>query len=270
MHGKREHVLEEPQGLDLRPIERQRQDQEVEPPGDQVVEQVLGLGLAQRQLEIRIGPVQLRQDPRQKIWPDRGDHAEPQQTAQDARAPTGELGQILDRQQDLPAALGHLLAGAGQPQAGRGALDQRDAERGLEFAHLHAQSQLGDPAALRRTAEMAGFGQSREVGQLPQSGRHPIIFPYQPGKKIRLDLMAGKRQFMDAERPSKEVGTWRGVSLRSSRSPAAARSTRTSQPISDLDSSSADRPGGLCLPGPLGRCLACGEAILQVSGGPAS
>ncbi len=91
-----ERVLEQRLGRDLVAPDRQGQDQKVERAGDQRVDQMLGPALAQRQAQLRVGGVQPRQNLRQQIGPDRGNHAEAERTGEHPRALARKVDQILD------------------------------------------------------------------------------------------------------------------------------------------------------------------------------
>ena len=86
-----------------------------------------------------------------------------------------EVAQILHGQQNAARALRDAGARGGEEHAGRGALDQDDAELRLELADLHAHRRLGDLAARGGLAEMQRLGERREVAQLLE-GRHGSDF----------------------------------------------------------------------------------------------
>ena len=169
---QREHVVEQRQLLDLRLLERQGQNQEIERSRQQLARKQRGLRLAHAQLQLGKGRMQARQNAGQDIGTDRGDDAEAKRPAQRLGTLAGEIGEILDRLQDRAGAARHLPPRRRQQDALARPLDQGCAERRLELLDLHAERRLGHVAAARRLAEMVRLGQCGEVAELAQSGLH--------------------------------------------------------------------------------------------------
>ena len=59
-----------------------------------------------------------------------------------------------------------FLAEVGEPDLSRASLEQRRAERFLQFLDLHRQRRLRDRAGVRRAAEMAMPRQRLEIAKL--------------------------------------------------------------------------------------------------------
>ena len=78
----------------------------------------------------------------------------------------GEVDQIARGRQHVFAAAGDFAADIGQDDVARPPLDHRHAQGAFQIANLHRQRRLGDGAGLRRAAEMAVFGQRREITKL--------------------------------------------------------------------------------------------------------
>ena len=167
---EREHVVEQRQLLDLGLLERQGQDQQIEPARQQLADEHRGLGFAQAQLQPGKDIVQTGQHARQQIGADRRNHADAQRPAQHVGMLAREIGQVPDRLQDGAGAAGDLASGRGQERALARALDQRRAESDFQLLDLHAERRLGDVTARGCLPEMAGFGQSDEVAELAQRG----------------------------------------------------------------------------------------------------
>ena len=65
----------------------------------------------------------------------------------------------------------HIEADLSERNFGRPAFHQFSADLALQFAHLHRQRRLGHRAFFRRPAEMAVFGERRQITQLAK-GNH--------------------------------------------------------------------------------------------------
>ncbi len=140
--------------LDLGVVGRQRQHDDVERAAVQLLEQHLGLRLAQLDAQVRIAPLQHGQDLRQHIGRDRGDDAELHAAGQQPAAMAREIRQVAGRGQHALGALRHLGADVGQGDFARPPLDQRHAEVCLQLPDLHGERRLGHRAGLGGLAEM--------------------------------------------------------------------------------------------------------------------
>ena len=78
----------------------------------------------------------------------------------------GEIDQIARGRQHVVAASGDFAPDIGQHHVARPPLHHGDAERPLEIADLHRQRRLGHRAGLGGAAEMAVFGERREIAKL--------------------------------------------------------------------------------------------------------
>lgn len=168
-----EGVVEQRPSGDGVPPDRQGHDQQIELTREQRVQQLLGLTLAQREPQVGVGGVQPRQHLRQQIRADRRNDSEPERPGEHPVAMAREIGQILDREQDLARPPCDFLAGSGQEHAARGPLDQDHAEQRLELPYLHAHRRLGDLAAVGGAAEVQRLGERCEIAELLQRRRHP-------------------------------------------------------------------------------------------------
>ena len=78
----------------------------------------------------------------------------------------GEIDQIARGRQHVLAAPRDFAPDIGQHHVARPPLHHRDAEGPLEIADLHRQRGLGHGTGLGGAAEMAVFGQRREITKL--------------------------------------------------------------------------------------------------------
>ena len=78
----------------------------------------------------------------------------------------GEIDQVARGRQHVFAAPGDLAPDIGQHHVARPPLHHGDAEGALEIADLHRQRGLGHGTGLGGAAEMAVFGQGREITKL--------------------------------------------------------------------------------------------------------
>jgi hypothetical protein len=101
----------------------------------------------------------------------RRDHPEAQTADQVAGEARGFRRQSVDARQRLPSPAQQLLPLRGEVGVAAVAMDQFDAELGLEFADRDRERRLGDVAGPRRAAEVALLGEDGEVLQLAQEHR---------------------------------------------------------------------------------------------------
>ncbi len=120
--------------------------------------------------------VEFADDGGKEIGRDRRDDAEAQPPDEMVARGAGEVGEFIDRAQDAARPLRQVLAERRQPHLPRRTLDQRDAQRLLEFAHLHGERRLRNGTGLGRPAEMAEPRQRLEIAQLFQRQvRHQAV-----------------------------------------------------------------------------------------------
>ncbi len=170
---KDELFLEE-RGLGQRGFgSRQRDDRRIEPAADEILDQEAGQGLARAQLDIRVAPDERLDEAGQEIGRDRGDDPDAQAPGQGPARGAGEIGEFVDRAQNVATAQRELLAQRRQPDLLGAALDEGDAEAVLEILDLQGEGRLRDRAMLGGAAEMALAGEGVEIAQVPDGqGRH--------------------------------------------------------------------------------------------------
>ena len=111
---------------------------------------------------------QHRQQARQEIGRDGGDHADPQALAEQAGAAVGKAFEFMHLGEDAAHPLGDEFAVGGEEHAGRLAAEQRGLHLALHLGDLPRQGRLADIEALRRTSEMPGFDEGLEIADLPE------------------------------------------------------------------------------------------------------
>ena len=95
-----------------------------------------------------------------------GSSASLSRPASGSRWPLRQLDDLLARLEDAARALDDLLAGGGQRDALRRALDELHAEVFLELLELRRQRRLAHEAALGRAPEVARVGHGDQVSQV--------------------------------------------------------------------------------------------------------
>ena len=83
------------------------------------------------------------------------------------------LADVVGLAEDHPGPLHDLLAGVGEQDVARAALDERDAELLLQLLDLRRQRRLADEARLGRPAEVAVVGHGDQVLEVAQVHRSP-------------------------------------------------------------------------------------------------
>lgn len=127
-----------------------------------------GLGFAQMQVEIGMAVTDHRQQRRQHIGRDRGDHPEPQRPGEHVALDARRVDDVAGAGENARPAFRDLASGPGQHHPAVAAFDQFDPQRPLQLLNLHRQSGLGHGALLGRLAEMPGARHGVEITQLFQ------------------------------------------------------------------------------------------------------
>ncbi len=149
--------------------ERHGQQQQVEAPGVQAVDQVGGLLLVHLEVEVRVAVVDEPQHGRQQIRRDRGDHPEAQHTGEGRPDRLGLLQQRAHRVQHRLGPHGQPLPrGREQHLAGR-TLEEGHAEGLLQGRDRAGESGLAHPDGRRRVPEVQVLGHCGERPQLRQA-----------------------------------------------------------------------------------------------------
>ena len=143
------------------------------PPLD-FIDQLPRLRLAQFKPQVGEFVLQRRQNPWQQIGRERRNHAERQPSYQKPAAMPREIDQITRGREHVLAAARDLAAHFGQQHLARTAFDHGYPKRALKIADLHRQRRLRDRAGFRRAAEMAVFGERREIAKLPERNHSAI------------------------------------------------------------------------------------------------
>src|SRR6202790_4952685 len=165
-HCQQKQVLEQPNRIDVGLGHRQRQHRDVQRTALDILDQLPGLGFPQLQPQFREPALQQRKNPRQQVRRQRRNCTERQPARQQPGAMAGKIDQIARGREHLFAAAGDFAPDIGQHHLARPPLDHRDAECLLEVANLHRQRGLGHGAGLGGAAEMAVFGERREITKL--------------------------------------------------------------------------------------------------------
>ena len=151
-----------------------RQEREVDDVVAQHLGELLAGLLAHGQLDGGVVAVKGRQQQRQVDRAHRVQRADRQPAALDAgqRLQLGLRGVELG--EDVARARDEQLAGAGERDPARRALDEREPDLGLQPADLLRQRGLGDVLARGGAREVALVGERHEVAQLAQFHTHSL------------------------------------------------------------------------------------------------
>jgi len=164
-----ERLVDDHDALDpVGPLAGEPDDGEVELAGAQAVDEVVGVGLGQRDLDGRVRGVEPLEEVRHVRQPARDDHP-------DGDPPADEAAVLVDRQprpgHGLQRGLGvreERLADRGETHGPPRPVEQRLAELALEPADLGADARLGDVGALRAARKAPFFGDRDEVRELAE------------------------------------------------------------------------------------------------------
>jgi len=144
------------------------QEGDVELVRTQPLGQALARLLVHRELDLRVAPVVERQQQGQIERPERLHGSDRHPPRADARQ-LGELGFArVDLRERSARALDEDLPGLGERRPPRGAVDEREADLGLEPADLLRERGLRDVLTLGSAREVALVGERDEVAQLSQ------------------------------------------------------------------------------------------------------
>jgi len=133
------------------------------------------LGFAQLQPQFRKAALQQRENPRQQIGRQRGNHPERQPPRQQAAAIAGEVDQIARGRQQILRPARDFAPDIGQHHLPGPPLHHRNAKRSLQITDLHRQRRLGHGTGLGGAAEMAVLGERREITKLSKRDHHHQI-----------------------------------------------------------------------------------------------
>ncbi len=147
-HRQREWLFVERLGLESVERHGQREDAHVDLAGTQLLEQRRRLVLVQHQLEPGQFALQAAHDVRQQVRPDGGDQRKPERSGQRVAIRPCQLYDRIGLEQQPTCPLDDPLAGLGQRDAPRLALDEQHTEVLLELSDLCRQCRLADVAAL--------------------------------------------------------------------------------------------------------------------------
>ena len=147
-------------------LDRQRQQEEVERAVDQLGDQLLGVRLAQVQVELRVLVAQQRQQRGQHVGGDGRDDAELDGGGERLARLAGEVRDVAHLLQDAVAAAGDLASRVCQARAFRAPLHELDAEVPLHLLDLHGEGRLRHGAVRGRLAEVAEAGNRVQIAQL--------------------------------------------------------------------------------------------------------
>lgn len=165
--GEQDEVLvEEREFGQAGDAERGGEQQQVQAPGEQALDQGGGLLLVDLEFQLRVGGADQAQDGRQQVGRDGGDDAEADGAGEGGADRLGLLQQRADLGEDGLGARGEAFSGGGEEDPAGGPLQQGDAEDLL---------QGGDGAGERGLAHPEGGGRVPEVQVLGDGGEGPEL-----------------------------------------------------------------------------------------------
>ena len=129
---------------------------------------VQGAWVKDMQVECGMQSREVSDDGRQQVGCNRRDHADPQPAFEPVPRRARDVGQFIDRAQDVADALGQSFAQLGQGDLSGASLEQHTAESLLQLLDLHRQGWLRDRTCFRRTSEVAMTCQGVKISKLPK------------------------------------------------------------------------------------------------------
>jgi hypothetical protein len=165
-----EVLVEQGQLGDAGHTERHGEEQQVQPPAGQPVQQAGGLFLVDLEVEVRIALVHQAQHGGQQIRRDGRDDAEPQHTGERRPHRLRLLQQRPDLRQHRLGPYGEPLARGREQHLARRTLHKGDAECLLQGGHGARQGGLAHPDRGGGVTEVQVLGDGREGAELGQAG----------------------------------------------------------------------------------------------------
>ncbi len=164
--GDEQRIVEQGGDIDVAAREGQSEEHAIELAAVQSFARPLARFLAQIEFEARPSLAQPGEHRRQQERRDRRNDAHPEFAVKRLTLGAGEVGKLVGRSNDPIGLVGDAFAKRGEAHDAPGALDQRDAEQGLEFAQARGQGRLRDEAGFGGASEMAVLAKRDEILQL--------------------------------------------------------------------------------------------------------